>query len=222
MNQLALNRNHLMTDRAYISNISPSWPVADQEKLLAERGFDPKAAHRDMLRARQLRSRDPEHLSDREALARSTGRVKGGTLHVATPAIMAWRVPDFRRLVEALAARFDAIMVHAEGRLFRLPEDIEALVQQFPISRTAAGRRAGSLVGAAASAATRNAISKAAADRIRDRWGTEGHTAAALCAEVDFTYHTMRRYLPRWEVAARRRERNGKRAAARQAEGASA
>ena len=206
-----------MADRVYFSNISPSWPIADQERLIAERlpGFDLGSAYRDVLRARQLRSRNPEHLTDREALSRSTSRARGGVLHVATPAVMAWRAPDFGQLVKALARRFDGIMAHAEGRLFKLPEDIEALVEQFPLSRTASGRRKGSLVGAAASAATRNARSQAAAAKIKDRWGDPAHTAQALCAEVGFTYHTMRRWLPRWEIAQARRERNAKRAAAK-------
>jgi DNA invertase Pin-like site-specific DNA recombinase len=205
-----------MTHRTYISNISPSWSIADQEKLLAERVPNwPDAVYRDELKPRQLRARDTEKLEQRAELLRLTGRKARTTTHVATLAVMDWRQPSFRKLLEGLAARGDRLFAHQENRLFDLTYtgDIEAAVAQFPISRTESGRRAGRLVGAAASAATRNAISKAAAEKIKDRWGAEGHTATALVAESGFTYHTMKRWLGRWEDAAKRRKRNAKRAA---------
>jgi hypothetical protein len=203
-----------MTHRTYISNISPSWSIADQEKLLADRVL-PGPVYLDELKPRQLRSRDTSKLEQRAALLRQTARRDRMTTHVATLAILDWRQPGFRKFLEGLAARGDILVAHSEKRSFDLRnrEELDAAVAMFPISRTESGRRAGRLVGAAASAATRNAISKAAADKIKDRWGAEGHTATALVAESGFTYHTMRRWLGRWEDAAKRRKRNEKRAA---------
>lgn len=212
-----------MATKTYFSNLAPSWPIAAQEKLLRRRlpDLNMKAAHCDELRARQLRSRNPEWLGDRAALVRPTSRANGSMiLHVATLAILAWRVDDFRRWAQQLADRGCIIEAHAEAMTFDLANGgLEAAVAQFPISRTASGRLRGALSGAAASAATRNARSKAAADKIKDRWGDPAHTALALCEEAGFTYHTMRRWLPRWEIAQARRERNAKRKAGKHVQG---
>lgn len=212
-----------MAHRVYISNISPSWPIADQQRLMAEHLPDwARAVYTDVLKPRALRDRDPEKLTERTALCRPTGRRDGVVVHVATLAIVAWRQSDFRNVLEALAARGDSLIAHEEGRTFDLrnPLELDAAVALFPHSRTHSGRRKGRLIGSQAAAVAKLAASKADADKIRSRWGVPPNTAVGLCAEVGRSYQTMKRQLGKWEHAVRKRERNAKRAAQKAAEGA--
>lgn len=205
-----------MHARAYLSNISPSWPIEEQEKLLAARvpGW-PIPTFTDRLKPRALRSREPEKLTERAGLLRPTGRPEAGEVHVATLAIMAWRQLDFRDVLVALGARRESLVAHEEGRTFDLttPEGMAEAFAMFPVSRTDSGRRKGRLRGVEAAAAAKLADSKADADKIRHRWGVEGYTATGLCAEVGRSFQTMKRHLGLWEHAKRKRARNARRAA---------
>src|SRR6185437_3807334 len=110
-----------MTHRTYISNISPSWSIADQERLLADLVPNwPESVYRDELKPRQLRARDTAKLEQRAVLLRATGRKARMTTHVATLAIMDWRQSSFRKLLEGLAARGDRLFAHHEERFFDL------------------------------------------------------------------------------------------------------
>lgn len=205
-----------MVDKAYISNIAYGWTLEQQISVLASSVPEwPVRLYRDELKRAALAAREPESLEQRRALLRPTARQSLDTIHVASLGVLAWRADDFARVVDTLAARKATVVEHHTGLTFDLDweGDQRQIVQQFPISRREGSRQKGRLVGAQASAAKRNAISKAAADRIADRWGVKGQTATALCAEVGFTYHTMRRWLGKWEVVARKLERNAKRAA---------
>jgi hypothetical protein len=207
-----------VADKAYISNIAHGWSIERQLTMLASSVVGwPIPVYRDEIKRNALTARDPDALEQRGDLLRPTARRSVDTIHVVSLGVLAWRVDDFARVIEALASRKTVITEHHTGLTFDLRQEDERrqIVERFPISRREGSRQKGRLIGAKASAEKRNAASKAAAEAIKDRWGAPGHTASQLVVESGYTYHTMVRWLGKWEPARRRRERNAKRAAAK-------
>ena len=205
-----------MALRAYLSNVTPGWSIARQTEVLAANvpGW-PVAIYQDELRPGVRRARNPAALVERAALLRPTSRRTVETVHVASIGVMAWRADDFAHVLEALGVRRATLVSHHEGLTFDCtrPADRRRAVELFPTARAEGGRQKGRLVGARRSAELRNAASKAAAEKVRDRWGAAGYTEKALVAETGFSRNTIVRWLGKWTHAVERRIRNEARAA---------
>lgn len=180
----------------------PGWPVT---------------LYRDELPARALRARNPESLADRTSLARPTSRrSETEVIHVASLGALAWRQDDFAAFIESLAGRKPTVISYHDQKTFHLSDRkaIQQIVAAFPESRKHGSRQKGRLIGAYNSAEIRNARSKAASERIRERWSlpSEMYSTADLIAETGFSRNTVQRWLGKRPAAQARRLRNLKRA----------
>lgn len=210
-----------MHNKAYISNLSPSWPPERQEEVLAASvpGW-PVATFRDELGPRALRDRDTERLAGRLALVRETTRKGRTMIHVASLAVLEFRVAGFRAWIGSLANRQFILMAHAEGERYDLSiaSDRDRAAKRFPISRTRVGRDNGLALGTAISAQRRKDASDAAIEGIKPFWGHPGYTQKGLVAQAGITINTAVSRLKGWRRAAQRLERKAERERAKAAQ----
>lgn len=167
-----------MTVKAYLSNLSPTWPMERQEALLA--GYvpgwpDAVALYRDVLTPGARKAHSAKMLKHRAKLLRPTERpALGEVIYVASPAVLDWGSDGFLACLKAIAARRAALVFLDTGR--RLEHDasgvdVTAAMQEF---RTARLKRkvigGGPAVGNRVSARKRIASADARAELIRADW----------------------------------------------------
>ena len=204
--------------KAYLSNIGLGWTLEQQEKLLATEAPDwPATLYKDELPARALRARNPDALKERAALVRSSSRRRDDeVIHVVSLGVLAWRQDDFASFIEKLADQRYTLVAHHDAKTFNLAheKDRRAAVEAFPESRKKGSRQKGRLIGAKRSAEIRNARSREACEKIRERWSlsSELYATADLITETGFSRNTVQRWLGKRPAAQARRLRNLKRA----------
>ena len=211
-----------MHNKAYISNLSPSWPEERQQEVLANGipTWPVIPLYRDELGPRALRDRDTDRLAGRQALARVTSRRDRPVIHVASLAVLDFRVAGFRDFLAILAQQRAILVAHAEGESYDLTVAGEAgrAAQRFPISRTRVGRDNWLALGTAVSAARRRAATDEAIKAIEDRWGKKGQRQKALVAETGLSLNTVVDRLGLWRDAKEKIKRAAKRKAQREKE----
>ena len=205
-----------MTRRPYVSNLTPAWSIARQLELLAANvpGW-PIEVYRDELKRTALRTRDAGALTARASLLRPTGRKGREYVDVASIAVMDWRADGFARVLEALAKRGAMLVSHHEGLTFDCTQaaDRREAIELFPKARKEGGRVKGRRDGAKASADMRNAVSREAAERVKDRWGSPDWTEKALVKESGRSRNTIVKHLGEWRPARKNWKLRAERAA---------
>jgi len=197
-----------MTIRAYLSGVSEWWTIERQEAVLG--AVLPGAiAFRDPLDARQRRGHSPTVLAQRAEMLRATTRTaEGGTIYVASWAVLAWTPEDLEATVASVAARGAQLVSVSEPG----PPGVEAWMA----ARTRSRLEGAALRGAAVSKARRLAATKAAVALIADDWGKPSSevSTASLLARCGRSYNTVVAQLggretaqKRYQAALRRRQK---------------
>jgi hypothetical protein len=138
--------------RAYISTISPSWPLDRQREGL--KGCEDIYCD-DLTKAQQKRRRTDE-LKDRARMLRPTSRTEPGIVYIAAWICFAWDSDDLLIAAGQAAARRDTIICVSDGTQLDPVPNVEALgkiVAGFRRARvdarTEPGREKGTVVAAA-------------------------------------------------------------------------
>jgi hypothetical protein len=182
-----------MTARAYISNISPLWPVDRQEAALAAGvpGW-PVPIYRDILPAKERQAHAPDSLPERAALIRA-GRSRRGvlTLYVASLAVLARSVDDLAGIAAELQERGAALVaLDIAADASGMPADLAAA---FKKSRLRAAQAKARAIG------SRNAAiklsKKEAALRLKPFWGLKEYKTADLLAREGITRNTANKHI---------------------------
>ena len=222
-----------MSERAYLSNLSPLWPAARQEALLLE-AFPawPKGVtvFRDDIDARDRRGHSTELLVKRSEMLRGTTR-KGHTerITLASLAVLAWSAEDMLECLTLALSRGATVRVLDVG--LSIPPTPDAVIlheaaKAFRTSRTRGVVMDRGKAGGMASAAQRIAEAKAKAETIRAEWAlpSDDYPTLDLLAKAGISRNTARLYLGKRDVAQRehqaalkRRETNATKKAARAA-----
>lgn len=196
--------------RAYLSNISPLWPVERQEAML------PPGAQqfRDILDARDRYAHQPDRLEQRAAMLRPTRR-KGGEIVVASLAVLDWTAEGLMSCLTLIMQRGATLRVLDVG-LTIAPDSGPAVLHQaaqaFAASRKrdAATERGGR--GGAVSAAKRAADTKAKAETIRDDWKRDEFRTQDLLERAGVSRNSAILYLGKRSAAQRIHQASLKRA----------
>lgn len=140
----------------------------------------------------------PDDLSQ---LFRPTARKSKDALHVASLAVIADKEKALREFLYCVKARSLTLVSHEEKQRFVLsPEaDIEHIVAEWRIARN----RGATKIGARRSADKKKAASRAAADKIRDRWPMPSDVwpTRTLLDEAGVSLNTIKAHLGRRSIA---------------------
>ena len=176
-----------MTARAYLSTLSPRWPIARQEAEHAAKtpGWPDVPTYVDKLSARQRMAHQPRDLKERASLLRPTGRGEGNDLIcVASLAVLAAGAEDFMAVCADASARHSSIVDHESETVISWAADaiaLSAALAAFLDSRRRHDRKGGGgKPGSAASAAKRVADAQRRAELIREDWGKRELRTAEL------------------------------------------
>ena len=215
-----------MSERAYLSNLSPLWPAARQEALLRE-AFPawPKGVtvFRDDIDARDRRGHSTELLVKRSEMLRGTTR-KGHTerITLASLAVLAWSAEDMLECLTLALSRGAIVRVLDAG--IEIPPTPDAAVlhraaQAFRRARARGVVMERGKAGGMASATQRVAEAKAKAELIRAEWAlpSEDYPTLDLLTKAGISRNTARLYLGKRDVAQRNHQASLKRKAARAA-----
>lgn len=201
-----------MPDRVYLSNLSPLWKWLKQEKLLDERVPDWRdgcVVFRDDLDSAQRQAHQTDVLVGRfNALFRTTTRKRPEKLYVASLAVLAWTAEDMLACLTAAAARMATIHV-LDVDLIIGPDADAALLHKAVNAFSEARKRSTAYrtgeAGGRISGGQRAEAAKAAAERIRERWGmpSDQYPTLALLEEAGISRNTAKLYLGKREDAQR-------------------
>jgi hypothetical protein len=216
--------------RAYISNISPLWPVEQQEAALkaALPGWpDGVMIFRDVLDTRARRAHRISSLIERADMLRASTRRSPGSIYLASLAPLAWTAEDLMECLSLAAAKNATVHVLDAGLVIPPSPGAEALHQAAIAFRKARERQSGwerGKRGGQASGEMRSAAAKERAETIRERWAlpTADYPTIALLAEAGISLNTAKMHLKPRPIAQREREAAQKRKAARAAKGSAA
>jgi hypothetical protein len=199
-----------MVNKVYMSNLSPVWPFAKQEALLAQAvpGW-PKGAtlYQDELSARSRRSHKPGDLDQRDAMLRPTGRRRGDeAVYVASLAVLAWTAEDMMEAITQAMARGATIHVLDAGLIITPKSDAATLHGAAKAFADGRRRRAAAEAGKTAGAISgqrRANMAKAAAESIRREWSlpSEEYPTLDLLRAAGISRNTAILYLGKRKVA---------------------
>lgn len=163
-----------MDTRAYLSNISPVWPLARQEALFDERlpGWRKLSVFRDELGSIERIAHRSATLRNRESLLRVNERLTRYTVVVASLPCFGWKGYDFRNAFEAFTACNASLLALDVGQTFG-HEDLSAALKAFGagLARAkSANTPARGSGGSAAAAVMRKAATDVGVERIRHLW----------------------------------------------------
>ena len=192
--------------KAYISNISPAWPVERQEAMIAAAA--PTAPiFRDILDARDRRAHQPDRLVQRAMLLRPTRR-RGGVFLAASPAVVDWTAEGLLTCVTEALARGASVRFLDTGLTIEAtsgPAVLHQAVLAFAASRKRDAEVLRGKSGGKISGARRGADAKAKAETIRAEWRlpSEDHQTQALLDRAGISRNTAKKYLDKRSVAQR-------------------
>lgn len=198
--------------KAYLSNVSPAWPIKRQEELLRQAIPDWQAAdvRRDVLDSQQLMAHRPSSLRQLERLLKPASFKRADTVMVASFAVLGWRPEDLlTRLIAAAARGFTvrALDVGLDIGPGSTPADMQKALDAFASGKARASERKRGEAGGKVSADRRKAAKapgiKAIADKwgwpsnreMAEKWGFPGHPYVStdeLKAEAQATYNTIK------------------------------
>lgn len=210
-----------MTSRAYISNLSPAWPISRQEALLAAAipGWPAGVrVFRDVLEAKARQGHSTALLVERGKLLRLSSRGAGETILIAALPVFAWGADDLLSCITAAAARNATLRVLDVG-LTILPTstaaDLHTALTAFATSRRRALEQGRASIGGQVSAAKRSGDAKAAAETIRAQWAlpSDDYPTLALLDKAGISRNTAKLYLGKRSDAQRIHQAGLKRAA---------
>jgi hypothetical protein len=165
-----------VTVRAYLSTISPRWPVERQEAEHAAKtpGWPDVPTYRDKLSPRKRMSHSVVDLKERRSMLRPHSRQASEAIYVASFAVLAFTAGDFMDVVAAASARRAAIVTHESGRRIEPNAGADVLrdaLAEFQSSKRRSERSGqGGKPGGEASAAKRLADVTARVALIADAW----------------------------------------------------
>lgn len=183
-----------MSQKSYISNISPLWPVERQMETLSGL-LGSNTFFQDELKPYK---RKPEYLKERAQMLRPTARNGGDTIYVASLACLALDAEDLMSVVTQANARGSTIRAIEEHVAItpKCRSDIlHQVAKQFAEARTAAKEVEKGRAGGLKSGAVRSAAAKAAALSLKDRWGNSDYETSALLTEAGIPYNTAKLHL---------------------------
>lgn len=193
-----------MNQSAYLSNISPLWPLERQEKALATAlpGWpNGVRVFRDVLDVRARRGHHPDSLVQRAAMLRPSTRnasTEASTETITLPSLapLAWTMDDAMRALSLAASRGATVRVlDADLTITRSSgaDVMHRAAEAFAAARKADRARTGGKV----SGENRAAKAKAKAELLSYEWGLPSslyHTDA-LCGWVGISLNTAKQYL---------------------------
>ena len=198
----------------YLSNISPLWPMARQEKQIA--GVDPGGRRFvDILTAADRQAHLTDRLLQRAAMLRPTKR-QGGDIVVASLAVLDWTAAGLMEVLALAMARgmsvrvLDAAIVILPGGG---PEILHAAAIAFATSRKRDAEIVRGMAGGAISAARRMDAARAKAETIRAEWAMPSaeYPTLALLERAGISRNTAKLYLGPRADAQRKRAAETKR-----------
>ena len=177
-----------MNERAYLSNITPLWPIARQREVLGAR----QAEYVDELRPAALKRREAADLKQRAVLLAPTARRTGEVIEVAAWACLAWTWQDFADVIAAAHRRhatLRALDTGAEIPPDATPDVVAGAIQAF--AKASKGR--GVAMTRDEVAAQRKAETLVRIDRIRALWPlpSSQHSTKALLALAGYKKRPM-------------------------------
>lgn len=179
-----------MPGRCYVRNGVWGWSMEEQRKALADAGADLSREFCDELAATKAKMPGrirPEWLVERAKLLKTTGRVRGEIVHVATLLALAVNEADLVSVLVTASGRRDTIRAADSGLEFALTEGptvFQRAMEDWQRAKLGAqtkpGRRAGNR--AAADAARARTLAKLPA--ARGPWRDPDKYTAAQVAEL--------------------------------------
>jgi hypothetical protein len=198
-----------MTNRAYLSNLSPAWPISRQEELLATAlpGW-PKGVtvHRDIMKARDRQAHQTDRLVERAKLLRPSSRPSGETIWLAALPVLAWGANDLLACLTLAASRNATVRV-LQPPLTLLPSataaDLHEAMASFADGKKRAAEAVRGLVGGKVSGELRKAAARQKAETIKTEWSlpSDDYPTLALLDKAGISRNTAKLYLgPRAEA----------------------
>lgn len=212
-----------VTVRAYLSTLSPRWPIERQEAVHAEKtpGWPDVPVYVDKLSARQRMAHQARDLKERASLLRPSGRCDGEVIYVASMAVLAIGAEDFMAVCAAASERQSSIVAHENRLTLFWDADAIALSEALALFLDSKRRHdrkgGGGHPGAAVSAAKRAADAQRRAELIREDWGKREIKTAELLMRagrkigrrrdlVPMSYQTAKALLGARPAAQKKRE----------------
>lgn len=183
----------LMT-KAYISNISPLWPVERQEAMLP----DGVVVFRDVLTPKERQAHRTAALVQRAEMLRPSTRRNGEEIYIASLAVLDWTAEGMMEALTAAMARGATVRVLDAGLSIGPTARVTTLYVA-AVAFAAARKRSQEVdrgrAGGEASARKRSEASKARALTIKAEWGMPEPPTAILLARAGLSYNTAKLHL---------------------------
>ena len=183
--------------KAYISNLSPQWPVRRQHEILASME-GAVTIFSDELKASERRGYRIDGLKDRQQMLRPTTRNGEQIIFVASLAVLARNAEDLmvvlaqaserNATIRDLTAKID-IKPHAKAK------ELKVAAQMFADARKRAAETERSDAGGKRSAEIRKAEAKAKAETVKDEWPLYNFTSEQLARQAGICVNTLKEYL---------------------------
>jgi hypothetical protein len=177
-----------MSERIYMSNISPYWTFERQEAVLGPRS--PGATvFRDELDKKTRRGHSPAALVERGQMLRVTRRPDPEeVVRVASYAVLASSAGDFQDVLAALEQRGARLVSVDDG-------DVSDVLAAWHAARVKSRLAGASLRGGAVNKANIEAVYRPICEPFRERWGDPAYNAMDLAREAGVSMNTMVKYL---------------------------
>jgi hypothetical protein len=201
-----------MSDRIYLSNLLPHWPIKRQEELLDERlpGWRRSTVYRDVIPARKRQSHSASELKERARLLRPTGRPGVETITVVTAGVLAWATADFLDVLQAVTKRGAVLRMLHEDLTIDPAGGVPAVAAAMAAFERSKIRATGDGPGKGGriSGALRMAAAKAKCAAVRHMWvqPRSEFTDSEIAAEAGVSLATIKTHLGKRLDAVRVRE----------------
>lgn len=197
-----------MSNRHYLSDVSPWWTEARQREVLARspHGVSDGQTFYDALTTTERRAHRPESLVERASMLRPTTRRSADTIFVASLAVLAWTQEDLLVVWERIAQRGATLVSEDDQMAFSPGTTGESLTKAWREARAKSRLEGSARRGARISGAKRRAAADEAVEKIRDRWGLPSSevSTAELLREAGVSRNTVNARLGGRETAQRR------------------
>lgn len=175
-----------MTQRVYLNDIVPWWPIERQEAALSD-VMATAVVFQDLLSRRQRQGHSAADLVQRAQMLRPTNHVpRGEVIHVATLAILARTQIELLDFLSALVSRGSALVTAETSTTYRpLTEALfPQIIEDWKQARVKSRIEGATLRGGEATKVKYTAIYKARFARIKDHWGDPEWPTKTLLAEA--------------------------------------
>lgn len=209
-----------MNKRAYLSNISPLWPISRQEELIDACG--PVEVFQDILSPKERKGHGICTLKQRQAMLRPSCRDAGEIIYVAALAVLAWSAEDLLVCLTLANAR-GAIVEVLDCDLSIPPgagsDVLHEAVKAFAASRQRDAAYVRGKRGGETSGAQRAAQARAKAETVRAEWAlpSDLYRTVDLLVTAGLSRNTIKLYLGPRDVAQKTHQASLKRAATKRA-----